>query len=281
MTPPAVQKAIGWLTLHWLPGFRNRLLKSWTQGGTNLEGTARWWFDAVSDAVDLEYFSDSTTTERREALKAICMGTDSGVEWAHAYLKRGFPDAMSEKLSMFGYLEEILGAGTVRSVHQVACCSGREIGYYARRHPEIEFCGSDVDSEIVEFLRRHWSEVPNLRFEVVPLESTASGHRRQLCADLIFASGGLHYLDEHSLKRFFSDCRDVCETLLISQPLDTDFDPTQASKSSARRQLSWSHPYVRYLKESGWSQLRWGEMRPVEDPRFKNLAVEAHVGESN
>ena len=75
MAGHAGRSAIGWVTLHLLPGVRSRLLKSWTQGGVNLEGGMRWWFDALSESLDREYFADSTSTARREALKTLCMGT--------------------------------------------------------------------------------------------------------------------------------------------------------------------------------------------------------------
>ena len=271
------QRAAGWLILHGLPPLRNRLLTSWTQAGTDLAGMRRWLFDGLSETLDREYYAASASTGRRENLKALCMGADSGVHWARTYLGRGFPDALTSQLMMFTYLEEQLIEGRIRSVHQVACCSGREIGYYAKRYPEIDFCGSDVEPQIVEFLREHWRKVPNLRFEVLPLESTSPQDRACLEADLVFASGGLHYMDEDSLKSFFTHCREACKTLLLSQPLAAAFDPLCENESTPRIQLSWSHPYVRYLKETGWAPSRQAEMQPPGQARFKNFAVEAHA----
>ncbi|MEE3326916.1 MAG: class I SAM-dependent methyltransferase, partial [Myxococcota bacterium] len=254
-----------------------RLLTSWTQAGTDLAGMRRWLFDGLSETLDREYYAASASTGRRENLKALCMGADSGVHWARTYLGRGFPDALTSQLMMFTYLEEQLIEGRIRSVHQVACCSGREIGYYAKRYPEIDFCGSDVEPQIVEFLREHWRKVPNLRFEVLPLESTSPQHRARLEADLVFASGGLHYMDEYSLKSFFTLCREACKTLLLSQPLHASFDPAYEKRSTPRIQLSWNHPYTRYLTETGWIPSRQAEMQPPGQARFKNLAVEAHT----
>jgi hypothetical protein len=228
--------------------------------------------------LDREYYAATASTQRREAIKTLCMGAASGVDWARAYLERGFPDALTSQLAMFAYLEEHLGQGRIQSVHQVACCSGREIAHYAMRHPDIDFCGSDVEPEIVDFLRKHWREVPNLRFEVLPLESAGPTFRGRLEADLVFASGGLHYMDERALKRFLVDCREVCTTLLLSQPLDAEFDPKCKAGSAPRVQLSWNHPYVDYLEQAGWTAARWSEMQPAGETRVKSVAVEAHTG---
>lgn len=272
-----VQNAAGWLTLHGLPPLRDRLLTHWTQAGTDLTGMRRWLFDGLSQNLDREYYAASASTARRENLKALCMGSGSGVHWAKTYLERGFPDALTSQFMMFTYLEEQLSEGQIQSVHQVACCSGREIAYYAQRYPEVDFCGSDVEPQIIEFLREHWRKVPNLRFEVLPLESTKPDDRARLEADLVFASGGLHYMDEDSLKNFFTRCREACKVLLLSQPLHAEFDPTDQTSSKPRIQLSWSHPYSRYLKQTGWIPSRQAEMQPPGQTRFKNLAVEAHA----
>jgi hypothetical protein len=253
------------------PGLRARLLAFWTKGGTCLTPARKALFDALAAALDREYYAPETSTERREAIKRLCMGEDSGVAWAKAYLERGFPDRFTPVLAMFGELERWLASGTVRSVHQVACCSGREIAHFAKRHPEVRFCGSDADPAVVDFLRDHWRDVPNLSFEVLRLECWDDPSFAALASDLAYASGGLHYLDPASLRGFLARAREVVGSLLLSQPLDAAFSSGGPPGSTPRQLLSWNHAYPAYLAEVGWTEIGWRESSLAELPGVKNI----------
>ena len=227
--------------------------------------------------MDREYYAGATTTRRREAIKALCMGEDSGVRWAREYLKRGFPDAYTPLIAMFGELESRLASGAVARVHQVGCCSGREIAYFARRYPGVAFTGSDADPSIVEFLRDTWRELPNLAFTVLKLDDPGDAGMQSLRGDVVYASGGLHYLDPESLLRLFVDTRSVASTFLLSQPLARAYPADGPQASSPRGQLSWNHPYPRYLREAGWTRITWSEGTTEELPHVKNISVSAEA----
>jgi trans-aconitate methyltransferase len=231
----------------------------------------------LSRAVDREYYAPATSTARREALKARCMGAGSGVRWAKAYLARGFPDRYTPVLAMFRELERALASGPVASVHQVACCSGREIAYYARRHPRVAFRGSDGDGDVVDFLRETWRELPNLSFARVRLEREEPAETDALRSDLLYASGGFHYLDEPSLRTFLARARGLTSHLLLSQPLDRDFVLDAHAHATPRTQLSWNHPYAHYLRETGWVGVEAEEGLVEELPWVKNVAVWARA----
>lgn len=267
------QLAAGWVIRRALPGVRARLLAHWTTGGTALSRRRRWLFEGLSRAIDREYYRPAASTARREALKALCMGEDAGVRWAKSYLARGFPDRYTPILAMFRELETYLAGGTVGRVHQVACCSGRETAYFARRFPAIAFRGSDGDADVVAFLRSTWRGVPNLEFAHVRLERTDPGEMEALRSDLVYASGGFHYLDERSLRRFLARVREVTSIILLSQPLDRAFSMEAHTRSTPRTQLSWNHPYARYLREAGWERVRWEEGVADELPWVKNVGV--------
>jgi trans-aconitate methyltransferase len=205
------------------------------------------------------------------------MGSASGVQWAKTYLARGFPDRYTSVLAMFRELERDLEAGGVARVHQVACCSGREIGYFARRFPAVSFRGSDGDADVVEFLRETWRELGNLSFARVRLERTDAAEMAPLASDLLYASGGLHYLDEPSLRSFLARVHGLTSRVLLSQPLDRGFSMEAHAGSMPRTQLSWNHPYARYLREAGWAQVQWEEGVVDELPWVKNVGVWARA----
>ena len=271
----STQDVAGALVWRALPPIRARLLEHWITGGTRLGAAGRWLFAGLSHAVDREYYGQATTTARREAIKALCMGEESGVRWAREYLKRGFPDAYTPLIAMFSELESRLASGKLRRVHQVACCSGREIAHFARRYPGVEFIGSDADPSIVDFLRDTWRDLPNLSFTVLRLESVGAGEMESLRADLVYASGGFHYLDPESLRRLLSGTRSVAGALLLSQPLARGFATDTGQASTPRGQLSWNHPYPKYLREAGWARVAWSEGASEALPHVKNISASA------
>lgn len=203
------------------------------------------------------------------------MGADSGVGWARQYLARGFPDRFTPIIGMFAELEARLASGRVERVHQVACCSGREIAHYARRFPGVAFTGSDADDSIVEFCRETWRDLPNLAFTRLRLEDTDAAGMRALEGDLVCASGGLHYMDPESLRRFFRRARELTRTLLLSQPLDRDYAVALEQESKPRAQLSWNHPYPAYLREAGWTRIQCSEGVADDLPWVKNVSASA------
>ena len=203
------------------------------------------------------------------------MGEASGVRWARHYLARGFPDRYTALIGMFAELERRLASGEISRAHQVACCSGREIAHFAQRFPRVEFTGSDADPSIVDFLRETWRAIPNLDFVRLRLENTAGAEMEALGGDLVYASGGLHYMDPESLRRFFGRARALTRALLLSQPLDRGYRVAGEQQSRPRRQLSWNHPYPLYLREAGWQRIAHSEGFAEELPDVKNVSAAA------
>ena len=263
----------GLVVLHMRPGLRAQLLADWTESGTSLPERSQPLFQVLSKAIDAEYYAPGTTTLRREALKALCMGSDSGVRWAQKYLKRGFPDHVTQEIGMFTYLEEALSSTTGETVHQLACCSGREVAYYAQKYPQHDFIGSDVDREIVDWLRAQWAGISNLRFETLSIETSRSEDWENLSSTLLVASGGLHYMDHASLARFFSQARESAREILLSQPCDVAFRPNENSQSHPRIQLSWNHPYKALLQNAGWTLKKSSEYIPSQHLTAKNYSA--------
>lgn len=204
------------------------------------------------------------------------MGKDSGVHWARQYMARGFPDRYTPVLAMFAEIEARLASGTIASVHQVACCSGREVAYFARRYPEVAFSASDTDPAIVDFLRETWRELPNLTFTRLRMEETESTAMEALRVDLVFASGGLHYMDPEALGHFMARVHGLAGTLMLSQPLDRAYAVGTERVSQPRRQLSWNHPYPYCLSRAGWERIAWSEGIVEELPALKNVYAAGH-----
>ena len=259
-------------------GYRAHLLSFWTEGGSSLGPLEKWLFAGLSRAIDQRYYDAAASTKDRETIKALCMARSSAVKWARHYLSLGFPDRYTPALKMFDEIESLLGDGSVKMVRQVACCSGREIAYFARRYPQITFVGSDADEALVDFLREYWKHLSNLTFDLVRLEEEHQADGAKLKCDLLYASGGFHYLDPASLRRFFLRVQPLAGHLLLSQPMNRSYDAEKERDSQPRGQLSWNHPYPAFLREAGWTGVRLIEGLVEELPRLKNVAVFAGGG---
>lgn len=258
--------------LNRLKSRRPRLLRHWITGGTDLKGQRRACFNALAKSLDAAYYSPGAGTLRREEIKHLCMGSDTGVAWAKRYLKKGFPEPQTPHLPMFPLLEEWFSDGEICSAHQVGCCSGREIAWFAQQFPGISFTGSDGDPAVVAFLKDHWAGVPNLDFFELRMDQPISGETG-ISTDLLYASGGFHYMDPESLQRFLADIRGHARRIALSQPLDRPFHPEASTESSPRGMLSWNHPYPRLLRQAGWIGIGWREGFVPELPKLKNIAA--------
>jgi hypothetical protein len=268
-----VQVRAGDFIFRQLPGYRDYLLSFWTEGGFPLDPFEKWLFAGLSYAIDQIYYHPGTSTETREKIKALCMAQGSAIKWAKHYLSLGFPDQYTHALSMFSEIESLLASGMLETVRQVACCSGREVAYFARRYPHVNFIGSDCDETLVRFLCVQWKHLPNLTFDVVRLEEENPIAEAQLKCDLLYASGGFHYMDTASLRRFFSRVRPLARQLFLSQPMSRFYAAGRETVSQPRGQLSWNHPYPAFLKETGWTGVRLVEGFVDQFPQLKNVAV--------
>jgi Methyltransferase domain len=255
------------------PGYRDRLLSFWTEGGTKLGPLERWLFAGLSRAIDRRYYDAAASTAEREAIKGLCMAGSSAVKWARHYLSLGFPDRYTHALKMFDEIESLLASGTMQVVRQVACCSGREIAYFATRYPQVNFVGSDCDQVLVDFLREQWKHLSNLTFDLVRLEEVQQADGAGLKCDLLYASGGFHYLDPVSLRGFLRRVQRLAGRLLLSQPMSRSYAVEKERDSQPRGQLSWNHPYPAFLREAGWTNVRLIEGLVQELPQLKNVAV--------
>ena len=108
------------------------------------------------------------------------------------------------------------------------------------------------------------------------LDKLDTAAQDSLRVDLVFASGGLHYLDEITLRCFFEESATLTRYLLLAQPLAIDFLMQNHLTSLPRGNLSWSHPYLRYLDDAGWVDISY-KVGFVEHQYWaKNVGVYAH-----
>ena len=233
------------------------ILQKWTSNGKGLSSFRKYFYNKLLTFVLTKYYSKNTTSEEREFLKYMCMGKESGVRWAKYYASIEFPNEKTNMIDLYNWLDSTLLDSTIRHVHQVACSSGREIAYYAKKYPKIKFIGSDIDADVVSFCRRKWGHIPNLEFQVVRLDRLNEKEKKILKSDLIYASGGLQYLDEAQLFKFFKNANKLSTKILFAQPLKIDFLMDKHHNSTKRSQFSWNHSYTTLLERTNWQKIKY------------------------
>jgi SAM-dependent methyltransferase len=181
------------------------------------------------------------------------MGGGKGTEWTRN--QPVFPGGLRDSLTMFKQLEGHLAEGSLRTIHQVGCGSGREIAHFAHRYPQVSFIGSDLDDAIIGECRERWSDLKNLSFTVLGLDLLDTREMESLNVDLVFSSGSLTYLDEVSLRRFLGILRTMTKQVLFLENLSYKFDMQKDVHSTPNGDFAWNHSYTRYLDDEGWKDV--------------------------
>lgn len=252
-------------------------LQKWSSSAEDLSRLQKFFHNIVVYFVLAKYYSKNTSSKEREVLKYMCMGNDSGVIWAKHYVKQGFPNEKTKMDSFWELLDNKLSDNTIIHVHQVACGSGREVAYYAKKYPKIKFIGSDIDESVVSFCKEKWGYISNLTFQVVRLDRLNEKEKKILKCDLIYASGGLQYLDEAHLIRFFKIINGLSKQIIFTQPLAIDFLMDKHIHSKKRGNFSWNHPYISILRQAGWQNITYSESFIDKNYCAKQVYVSAEI----
>ena len=252
-------------------------LQKWSSDMVGNSRLQKFFHNIIVHFVLAKYYSKNTSSKEREVLKYMCMGSDSGVIWAENYAKRGFPNEKTKMESFWGLLDNKLSDNTILHVHQVACGSGREVAYYAKKYPKIKFIGSDIDESVVTFCKGKWGYISNLTFQVVRLDRLNEKEKKILKCDLIYASGGLQYLDEANLIRFFKIINGLSKQIIFAQPLAIDFLMDKHKHSKKRGNFSWNHPYTSILRQAGWQNITYSVSFVEKDYWAKTVDISAEI----
>lgn len=240
------------VNLAWSEEARRRLLATWHTPAKR-SFAQRWLFRAYFSEWIRNVYLQEPSPEKREALKDICMGGDSGVEWAADYDSRPI-DLDSEYLDLdfrsahpwYDALRKELEKCPTAQIIQIGSSSGRELAYYARDFPNASFVGTDIDEHIARRASAVYP-IPNVRFAV------ARAHEILKLAEpsrplLIFSSGSLQYVQPEHLELMFqllSTRGDL--KIILGEPWKADGQAFgKRGNSRWRGNFSYSHDYSKY-----------------------------------
>lgn len=134
-------------------------------------------------------------------------------------------------------------------VIQPGCSSGRELDYFARKHPNVQFIGTEIDDSLVSYLREQYS-VKNLTFcnKFAHEIDTLYRECKSVC---VLVSGSFQYVFPEHIDVFFERLpTDKDVFLLITEPVQAlGGDPTAIEGSRLRGQFSYIHNYKYYAQK--------------------------------
>jgi len=235
----------------------------------------RWLFPIVFKSwIDHEYLTESDP-DQRENLKSIAMGGTGSRNWALISANSPLDDLFRSQVGNINFREAcpihsaidlICSDDTPNLIVQIGCCSGRMIGYYAHKYPEIQCIGTDAFLEAIEVSEQHQNS-PNLSFELFPAHKLIELLKRFSRSNiLIFSSGSLKYVQPEHLIRFFRTLvtsRHANINILVQETAnELEGSPDELQKSLWDGEFKYTHAYKHQAESAGLRTIKSQIIRP-------------------
>ena len=148
---------------------------------------------------------------------------------------------------------------------QLGLSSGRDLEFFLRIFPKLNYISADVNDEILNFQKEKYS-YPNLKYFKCFAEDIDKCINHFKISDkniILFSSGSLQYVNPFFLREFFSKIKNYKNlNLFISEPVSLLFIENSSLASFHRYNISFSHRYDEYAKKSGFNIIESKVIRP-------------------
>jgi len=260
-----------------LHSYKIHLLSTWLDIKQR-RGIDKFLFNSLFNFwIKFEYLREKNP-DKREKLKGICMGGNSGREWARIYDSRplDFNSRIGhlnfrEAYPIFDELEGICRNSKDLFIVQIGSSSGREIAYFVNRYPEHKYIGTDIYQEVVDY-SSHSHKLENLSFKKL----SAKDISRLLPKDkniVIFSSGSLQYVQPEHIEIFFNSISDYPAKILLLEPgNDSQDNPEKIEGSLWRTNFSYTHNYRYYGEKAKIKTIKCKIIKPYS-PGDKGFSI--------
>ena len=148
---------------------------------------------------------------------------------------------------------------------QLGSSSGRDLEFFLKIFPKLNYISTDVKDEILDFQREKYS-YSNLKYFKCYAEDIDECINHFKVSDkniILFSSGSLQYVNPFFLEDFFSKLRKYKKlNLFINEPVSLLFIKNKIGMSDNRANISFSHLYDEYAKMSGINIIEDKVIRP-------------------
>lgn len=256
-----------------LRSYRLKLLGTWQDPEKRNSIDNFLWPEFFTVWIRFEYLPQKNP-DKRELLKSLAMGGNSGKNWAEMYDSRGLEFSQGighlsyrEADPLFDALDEILlqNVGRRLCVCQIGSSSGKEIAYFAKKYPEFSFLGTDIYREVVEYSAAHHG-YPNLTFELFSANNICERLNSLTSMDtvIVFSSGSLQYVQPEHLSNFFRQLGSIphVEIVLTEPGSESKGSPDKLRGSVWRGNFGYTHDYRFYAEQAGFRTSNSQIIRP-------------------
>lgn len=244
--------------------YKFHLLSTWVDAGKRNRVDKLLYRVFKSIWIRYEYLKESNP-DKRESLKSLAMGGESGKKWADIYLSS--PIDINQEYGNMTLKEANLVYEEVKTilsnmnqkciVIQIGSSSGRETIYFAKMFPQHEFIGTDIYDTVVNYANsnNNLKNVSYVKLAAKDIEKLLDKlfNRSANQNFLIFSSGSLQYVQPEHLPIFFKSLNKFpnVSVLLSEAGNQSKGMPDKLKTSIYRGNLSYTHDYKWYAEESG------------------------------
>ena len=254
--------------------YKKFLISTWQNSGKR-SLIDRWLFPIVFKSwVEHEYLTEPDPNQR-ENLKSIAMGGAGSRNWGLSYANSPIDGLFHSQVGNITFreacpihfeIDSICSDDMPELIVQIGCGSGRMIGYYAHKYPEVRCIGTDAFAETLEVSEQHQNS-PNLSFELFPAHKLIELLKRFSRSNiLIFSSGSLKYVQPEHLIMFFQTLvtlRHANIKILIQETAnELEGSPDKLQNSLWDGEFKYTHAYKHQAESAGLRTVKSQIIRP-------------------
>ena len=239
------------------------------------------WF-VLDTLFQREYFNKLKNKEEIRELTNTTLKDGEGKKWAEGYYNKHFQkldelkkrrtgiissnDASPIFEKMINFIKKnSLSEDENTYIIQLGSCSGRDLEFFYKIFPKLNYISTDINDEILDFQREKYN-YPNFKFFMCyaeDIDKCISHFKISNKNLIIFSDGSLQYVNQYFIKDFFLKIKKYpALNLFLSEPVSLKFIDNLNKISDNRSNISFSHSYNFYAKEVDMKIIEFKIIRP-------------------
>lgn len=238
-----------------------------------------------------EYFDKLESKEEIRELINSTLTHGEGRKWVEGYYNKHFKTLDNLKQNKVGsmFLDEAmpiynriinyikkneLGKNKNVYIIQLGSASGRDLEFFTKIYPELNYISTDINDEILNFQKEKYKN-SNLSFfkcHAEEIDKCISYYNLENKILILFSVGSLQYVSPNFLKEFFSKIHKYKSlNLFIGEPISLSFIDDDKKMFETRANTSFSYRYDEYANEIKMNVIEKKIIRPYSknDPVHK------------
>ena len=239
----------------------------------------REYFNKLKSKDEIRELTDSTSV--------------SGEEYARSYYEKHFQTVEELKKRKLGLMSQYEASIIFKKIInyikknnleknknvyliQMGSASGRDLEFFYKIYPELNYISTDVNDEILNFQKKKYN-YQNFKFFKCYAEEIEECIRHFGLENkiiILFSIGCLQHVNPYFMKEFFLKIRNINNlNLFINDPVSLSFIDSKEDLSKFRGNSSFSHKYADYAKDG--KVLEEKIVRPYDknDPIHKDTGI--------